>query len=427
MSVFPRLAGRMAQARLPHRTVRLRITLLYGGLFLVSGALLLAVTYILVLRAVSPPGPGDVPSSSDVVTSPQDGQPAVPPLGGAEQGPGGQAQVQPGSALSEQLGRVMRELLVNSGIALALMSGVSIVLGWIVAGRILRPLRTITSTARDISATNLHRRLALDGPQDELKELGDTFDSLLERLEASFRAQRQFVANASHELRTPLARQRVLGQVALSDPGATAASLREAHERILVANAYQERLIEALLTLTRGHVGIEVREPFDLAQPTHEVVQTRQAEADYRGVQLRAAIYPALMAGHRNLTERLVANLVDNALKYNVPGGWVEVSSGIVDGQATLTVSNTGPLVHPDVIDELFQPFRRLDTTRAAKADGLGLGLSIVRAVADAHDATVDTTARPEGGLTISVTFPTVTSRIHLLASRTEQIPARHR
>jgi signal transduction histidine kinase len=380
----------MAHVQLPRRTVRLRLALLYGGLFLISGTALLAVTYVLVRHAVDPPGGGDLP-----VRVPPESRPPLPPPPSVA-----------GKPPTVQLSEIMQKLLINSGLALALMSVTSVALGWIVAGRMLRPLRTITAAARDISATSLHRRLAIEGPDDELKELGDTFDRLLDRLESSFQVQRSFVANASHELRTPLARQRALGQVALSDPDATVGSLRAAHERILLAGHHQERLIEALLTLTRGQAGIDVREPFDLAQLTQDVIDARRAEADCRAVTFRPAISPALVAGHRSLAERLVANLVDNALNYNTPHGWIDVATSTAAGRATLSVTNTGPLVPPDAVDDLFRPFHRLGTDRAAQPDGLGLGLSIVQAIADAHDATRTTTARPEGGLAITVAFP---------------------
>jgi signal transduction histidine kinase len=407
MSVITRLTSRIARPHLPRRTVRLRMTLLYGGLFLISGAALLAITYVLVRHAVGggpfkgsdfvpAPGGSRGPTSPDPDTLPPPSQPGAIEM----------LSIQAEQALIRQKAAVMHQLLINSGIALALMSVISIVLGWIVAGRILGPLRTITAAARDISATSLHQRLALDGPSDELKELGDTFDGLLGRLESSFQAQRQFVANASHELRTPLARQRALGQVALSDPDATVESLRTAHERILAAGAQQERLIEALLTLTRSHLGIEVRHPFDLAQLTREVVDARRSEAEYRTVTVQPSISAATAAGHRPLAERLVTNLVDNALRHNIPHGWVEVTIRTVDGHAVLTVANTGPVVPPEAIDQLFQPFQRLGTARTGRGEGLGLGLSIVQAIATAHDATITTSARPEGGLTITVTFP---------------------
>ncbi|GAA3599261.1 hypothetical protein GCM10022419_098710 [Nonomuraea rosea] len=240
-----RLAG-----RLPRHTVRLRLTLLYGSLFLVSGTVLLAITYALMRQAVS----GSM-ATSFISSSP--GDVSAPPLN-MPPGKSGAVQLLPAElqqALEHQRAEALHQLLINSGIALALMSVLSVALGWIIAGRVLSRLRTIIATAQDISATDLHRRLTLDGPADELKALGDTIDGLLSRLEASFQAQRQFVANASHELRTPLTRQRALGQVALSDPMASTQSLREAHEQILATGAHQERLIEALLTLSRGHAG----------------------------------------------------------------------------------------------------------------------------------------------------------------------------
>ncbi|MBT2398218.1 HAMP domain-containing sensor histidine kinase [Streptomyces sp. ISL-100] len=422
MSVIARLTSRIARSSLPRRTVRLRMTLLYGGLFLVSGAALLGVTYVLTSRAVSArPAKGFIPApgTSDALPPPEG---ARDPLrrSGSEMLSNAAEQI-----LAHQKAVVMQELLVQSGIALALMLVISIVLGWIVAGRMLRPLRTITATARDISATSLHQRLALDGPADELKELGDTFDGLLSRLEASFQAQRQFVANASHELRTPLARQRTLGQVSLSDPDATVESLRAAHQRILAAGAQQERLIEALLTLARSQGGIDVREPFDLARMAHEVVEARSAEARYRGITFRCSISPALAAGHRNLAERLVTNLVDNALRHNMPHGRIDVTTRTVEGRATLTLTNTGPLVPPNAIEQLFQPFQRLGATRAARTEGLGLGMSIVAAIADAHDADITTSARPGGGLTVTVTFPDVSNRAAAALPRPEQATAR--
>lgn len=428
MSVVARLRSRVIRPRLPRRTVRAKMTLLYGGLFLISGAALLAIAYLLVRYSVLGDPPMD--SSSNFATPPPDNGGIKPPENseGPVDSPQDQSvaidmlSAQAQKALARQRSLVMHQLLVNSGIALALMSVISIALGWIVAGRILRPLRTITAAARDISATSLHQRLALDGPGDELKELGDTFDGLLSRLESSFQTQRQFVANASHELRTPLARQRALGQVALSDPEATVESLRAAHERILAAGAQQERLIEALLTLTRSHVGIEVRQPFDLAQLTHEVVDPRKAEAAFRTVKIRSSVSAAVAAGHRPLAERLVVNLVDNAIRHNTPHGEVEVTTRTVDGHAVLTVANTGPVVPPDAIDRLFQPFQRLGTNRTGgRSEGLGLGLSIVQAIATAHDATVTTTAGAKGGLIITVTFPAVSNHAPLTRHRPEQ------
>jgi signal transduction histidine kinase len=425
MSVIARLTSRIARPHLPRRTVRLRMTVLYGGLFLISGAALLAITYILVRHAVD----GHPIGVSGFVLAPGGSAPlqTMPPPGQAGREFAEMVSVQAKEAMERQKSAVLHQLLLQSGIALALTSVSSIALGWIVAGRVLRRLRMITTAARDISATNLHQRLALDGPGDELKELGDTFDGLLGRLEASFQAQRQFVANASHELRTPLARQRALGQVALSDPAATAESLRTAHERILAAGTEQERLIEALLTLTRGQAGIEVRLPFDLAQLTHQVVDARRSEADYRTVTIRSSISPALAAGHLPLTESLVSNLVDNAIRYNVPHGRVEITTRTAGGQAVLAIANTGPVVPQDAVEQLFQPFQRLGTPRTGRREGLGLGLSIVQAIATAHDATITTSARPEGGLTIAVTFPAVSNHAPLTPPQPEQATAQTR
>lgn len=373
--------------------MRLRLTLLYGGLFLLCGAVLLVVTYALVRHAVEPKTDGQqfsYPGLSDRPEKP------LPPDGPASWISPGDVAQEAEAALRTQRVTVLDELLVQSGIALAIMAVLALALGWWIAGRILGRLRTITLAARQISATNLHHRLALPGPNDELKELSDTFDELLGRLEASFQAQRQFVANASHELRTPLARQRAIGQVAMDDPDATVASLRAAHERVLAAGAQQEQLIEAMLTLTRGHTGFAVRKPFDLDEVVTAVVAPRRPP----DVELRTSLAPCPVSGHRALAERLVVNLVDNAIRHNVPGGWVEVTCG----GGVLTVTNSGPVVPAGAVRQLFQPFERLG--RARTGTGLGLGLSIVQAVATAHDARVTAVPRVEGGLIVTVTFP---------------------
>jgi signal transduction histidine kinase len=411
---------------LPRRTVRLRLTLLYGGLFLVSGAALLAITYALVAHNTS--GliftQGNRTSASVVVEGSgasggeRESKPQIqsngPPPGSRPRRierltPTQQRQQDKRLAdeAERQHASVLHELLLQSGIALGLMSVISIALGWLVAGRVLRPLRTITTAARQISATNLHERLELEGPDDELKELGDTFDELLARLEAAFQAQRQFVANASHELRTPLARQRALVQVAIADPDATVKTLRAAHTRVLAAGAEQQRLIEALLTLTRAQRGVERREPFDLARLASSIVRARRSEAESRGLEIHAALSTAPTAGDPRLVESLLANLVDNALRYNVPGGQVDVTTAVRGGRSLLSISNTGAVVPPGAVKRLFQPFQRLGSDRTRHRDeGSGLGLSIVKAIADAHDATVIARPPPEGGLHVDVSFP---------------------
>jgi signal transduction histidine kinase len=310
-------------------------------------------------------------------------------------------------------GRVLAGIQANTDAqvirAVATLVGLimlSLAAGWLIAGRFLRPLRTITATAQDISARNLNRRLALTGRNDEFKDLGDTLDGLFERLEASFEAQHHFVANASHELRTPLAAERTLLQVTLADPGATADTLRETCQQVLLLGDQQERLIEALLTLASSERGVEQWEPFDLADITGQVIDERRQEAERRGIHLQAALTAAPATGDPSLAESLVANLVDNAIRHNIPGGRAEVSTTMTDGRAVIRVTNTGTVIPPAELDRLFQPFQQLGHQRIRHGDRYGLGLAIVRAIATAHKATITATARPEGGLDLEVSFP---------------------
>jgi signal transduction histidine kinase len=268
------------------------------------------------------------------------------------------------------------------------MTVASVGLGWLVAGRVLRPLRAITGAARSISASSLPSRLALTGPHDELKELGDTFDGLLARLEAAFSAQRQFAANASHELRTPLARQRTLIEVALADPQPPVLALQAACGRALATGEQQERLIEALLTLARSQRGLDQLELVDLAAITADVVGAQQAQAAGHQVTVDAVIGSAVTTGDARLAERLVTNLVDNAIRYNQPDGWVRIRTGTLDGLATLRIENSGPVIPPAEVARLFGPFQRLTPDRTGGAStGTGLGLSIVNAITIAHQA----------------------------------------
>jgi signal transduction histidine kinase len=282
------------------------------------------------------------------------------------------------------------------------MALVSIGLGWLMAGRALRPVRTMGLRARGISERTLHERLALEGPNDELKELGDAFDGLLSRLESAFESQRRFVANASHELRTPITVERTLVEVALADPDANTDSLRATCERVLAASEQQERMIEALLTLARSQRGLDAREELDLAAVAAGVLEG----ASPNGVRIDAALDPGHTTGDPALVERLVANLVDNALHYNVQSGWVTVSTGMRDGKPTLRVTNSGPEIPPDRAAALIEPFRRLDGDRNGHARGVGLGLSIVDAIATAHGADLRARPREGGGLNVEVRFP---------------------
>ena len=315
----------------------------------------------------------------------------------------------------------LHQLLIDLGIALAIVAIVSMGLGWLVAGRALRPLQTITKAARAISSTNLHRRLSLSGPNDELRELGDTFDDLLERLERSFAAQRQFVANASHELRTPLTLERAVIEVALADPAATTADLRATCERVLAIGEQQERMIEALLTLARSERGLDQRRVFDLSASVRDVLGSRRPEIAARELRLEDDPGHALTSGDPRLVERLVANLLDNAIRHNRAGGWIRIATAADSGEAVLSVANSGPVVPEDQVERLFEPFRRLGPARSAGEDGHGLGLSIVAAIAGVHGARTTVQAPREGGLEITVRFPGARGVAPLASERAAQ------
>ncbi|MFL6075943.1 MAG: sensor histidine kinase [Mycobacteriales bacterium] len=381
-------SDRPRRRRLPRIrwTVRLRLTVLYGGLFLLSGAALLAVTYALVVRRGTPR-----------LYVHGGGQPPADLLHDAETA---RAYAQ----ARHQHAAELRQLFTDSVLAIALMAVVSVVLGWLMAGRALRPVRTMADRARRISERNLHERLAVAAPDDELKDLADTVDGLLGRLDGAFEAQRRFVANASHELRTPLTVQRALIEVALSDPDADAASLRAVCERVLVSGEGQERLIEALLTLASSQRGLDVRAPLDLCPLVAGVLRDRDPAA-VNGADVRSELSPAWTAGAPRLVERLAGNLVDNALRYNVPDGWVRVWTGTAGGRPALRVSNSGPVIPDDRVGALFQPFQRLEPV-PEPGGGHGLGLSIVSAIAAAHDAEVAARPLPAGGLDVEVRFP---------------------
>jgi signal transduction histidine kinase len=291
-------------------------------------------------------------------------------------------------------------------VAFAIMAVLSLAAGWLIAGRFVRPLRAIITTARDISASNLHRRLGARGRGDELTELGETLDDLFGRPEASFQAQRHFIANASHELRTPLTAGRALLQVALADPEPTVETLRATCEELVELGCQQERLISALLALASSQRGIGQLEHLDLADIAGDALLARQEEAGRRGIRLRAALAAAPVAGDPSLTESLVANLLDNAIRHNQPGGQADISTALTTAGAVVAVSSTGTIVPPDAVQDLFQPFRQLGIQRTRHGEGHGLGLAIVRAIADAHGAALTARARPAGGLDIRVTFP---------------------
>jgi signal transduction histidine kinase len=423
MSVATRLNRRITQLavgrHLPHRTARVRLTLLYGGVFLLSGAALVAITYVLFQQATeyTKPHLPNIPHAPAIqqVQLPelprflpqlrqdqyqllkdqrQLTQPDLRPIGRAvhpleysvpaltrdqrqlardqhqlTQAVNQLAQAvhqitRAGSIQAAQRAADSHELLVNSGIALAIMAVLALAAGWLVAGRVLHPL------------------------------------------EDSYRAQRQFVANASHELRAPLTRMRALSEVALASSEANFFSLRNAHDRVLASGAHLEQLIDALLALTRSQAGLERHEPVDVAVLATRALQTERPEVDRLGLDVDATLDPAPIAGDPRLLERLITNLIDNATRHNTPGGRVEITTGTRDRRAFFSVANTGPPVPPEQIERLFQPFQRLVDARTQHNNGHGLGLSIVQAIADAHRAELTAHPRPEGGLAIELSFP---------------------
>jgi signal transduction histidine kinase len=361
-------------------SLRARMTLLYGAVICASGIALLGVTQLL--------APGLLDHGGHKAGGPD----------------------LPGAVTPRPLTRLPLTIGLSAfwsiAAAFAVMAVLSLAVGWLIAGRFVRPLRAIITTARDISASNLHRRLGVRGSGDEFTELGETLDDLFARLEASFQAQRHFIANASHELRTPLTAGRALLQVALTDPEPTVETLRATCEELVELDGQQERLIAALLALASSQRGIGQLECLDLADIAGDALLARQEEAGRHGIHLRAALAPAPVTGDPNLTESLVANLLDNAIRHNHPDGQAEISTALTTAGATITVSNTGTLVPPDAVQDLFQPFRQLGTQRTRHGAGHGLGLAIVRAIADAHGAALTAHARPAGGLDIEVIFP---------------------
>jgi signal transduction histidine kinase len=396
--------------RLPARTARLRLTLLYGALFLASGAGLLAITYVLVRSTGSSFYFTGRDNQPGVLTrSPAREQARPSPAFHARPGTHGLS----GSTLQafaaqarHQHATDLHHLLIWSMIALAMMAIVSIALGYYVAGRVLGPLRTITTTARAISARNLGERLALDGPDDEFKALGDTLDDLLARLQTAFVAQQHFVANASHELRSPLALEQTLLQLALSDQNPSIAALRTTCEKLLATSKRQQGLIEALLTLATSERGLDHHEPIDLSVLADNTLLALRPDADQQGIGITTHVASAPASGHPALVERLIANLIDNAIRYNRPGGCVHVHTAIEDGRAQLLVWNTGPEISPTDIERILEPFQRLKTTRTNGHTGYGLGLSIVQAISTAHHAQLTAQPRPNGGLNVRVKFP---------------------
>ncbi|HEX6470743.1 MAG TPA: ATP-binding protein [Streptosporangiaceae bacterium] len=395
-----RALGR-AWARRPPATIRLRLTALYGGLFLAVGAVLLAITYGLFARQIERrAGPGIGVSGRP----PPAPAPFLPPV---ERRNIDALREHLTQALAQQRADALHQLLLRSTEALGIVSVIAVALGWLMAGRVLRPLRDITATARRLSTDTMDERINLRGPRDEIKELADTFDEMLGRLAAAFEAQRRFVANASHELRTPLTVQRAAVDVALADPNPTVESLLTMGRRVRRAVSHHEHLIASLLTLARSERGVQRYEDVDLAVTVERALAAVRSDVDAVGLTVSSELRPSPVRGDPVLLERLAANLIDNAVRHNAPGGWIEVATAAGDrGTARLRVSNGGRLIPASMVGPLFEPFRRQAADRAADGQGHGLGLSIVAAITAAHRGAVAAAARRDGGLDVTVTLP---------------------
>jgi signal transduction histidine kinase len=384
-------------------SVRTRLALTFAGLFLLTGAVLLVVNYTLVRTALPSAGSyGGVGGNEKSETGAQyhtEDEADNPPQ---------MTVTTVNGVIDDYRASALNTMLVISGIALVLVGAMAGLLGWLMADRSLRPVKRITATARRLEAGQMDKRINHEGPDDELKELADTFDGMLDRLAGSFDSQRRFIANASHELRTPLAVQRTMVEVAMADPTASPDLMRlGAH--LLHTNERTEALIEGLLVLARSDRGLGNKEPVRLDHIAMAVLDGTRHLADDAGVTLLPVLAPRVVAGDPVLLERLITNLVHNAVHYNERGGTVTVEVG---EYPALVVVNTGPNVPPDQVNALFEPFRRLDRDRTGHRAGAGLGLSIVRSVVHAHDGSVSATPNPGGGLRITVKLPVRDGRV---------------
>ncbi len=383
------------------RTIRLRLAVLYGLVFLVTGAILLTIGYALVRHNLS------VRPNVRAALQKLGIRPPVqnPLLGRSLIGAGGPLDFRVIDTVRAQLrSDELHRLVIEYLAALGVMTMVSVGAGWLLAGRVLRPLREITATARRVSGENLGERIALVGPEDELKELADTFDGMLQRLDSAFASQRHFVANASHELRTPLAIMRTEIDVALADPDANADELRAMGEAVRDTVDRNERLIESLLMLARSESATGHAEPADLAPLAGDCITDLRARAEEAHITIRAELEPAVVRGDPALLERMIANLLDNAIRHNVPDGWITVRTRQAGATVELEIANGGRHLDSDTAATLTEPFRRVDRT----AGGFGLGLSIVRSVAEAHGGRAAVRAPSAGGLVVNVSLPAV-------------------
>jgi signal transduction histidine kinase len=407
--------------RLWPQKVRTRLTLIYAALFFAAGAVLLTLTYGLVASNLpTKPSPAVATVSSQELNALNrdcgplrslvkgtKGKPTNAHLRSLPGCKAAESAYYAGTAAGIQSLRqnTLAKLLGFWLLGLGVMTVASGGLGWFMSGRVLRPVRVITETARRASEQHLGERLALTGATDELKELADTFDDMLERLDAAFATQRRFVANASHELRTPLTVMRTAIDVTLAKPSPTARQLTDMAVRVRRSIDRAETMVEALLTLAVSDQGKLSTEFSDLATWAEDAIDAAAPEIERLDLRVAAELYPAETTGDPQLLERMVWNLVDNAVRHNEPGGWIRLRTGSRDAVAYLEIANSGPFVPDDTVPSLFEPFRRMDS-RTGLSDGFGLGLSIARSVVTAHRATVSARSQPDGGLDISVVIP---------------------
>jgi signal transduction histidine kinase len=387
-------------------TVRLRLTLLYGGLFLIAGALLLTLNYFLVRRSITLDS-AEVHARAEELLKESVG-PLEAEFRDAGHANGGRRFQEVLEIAQRQfISETTRELVLQSLIALSGMAVVAMALGWFVAGRVLHPLKEITATARRLSEQNLHERISMQGPHDELRELADTLDDMLRRLEAAFESQRDFVSNASHELLTPLSIVRAELDVTLADPNVTTRELRAMAETVRIATERSEKLIQRLLALAQSERGVATRTEVGIDELARDATAHLEPLARRGNVHIVSDLEEATVHGDRVLLERLVANLIENAILHNRPGGEARIRTGAENGRSVLRVDNDGSeTISADAMPRLFEPFARVGGDRLEHREGFGLGLSIVRSVAQAHSAAVDAVPRPDGGLSITVTFP---------------------
>ncbi|MGW0660942.1 sensor histidine kinase [Streptodolium elevatio] len=396
-------------------TLRARLTVIYGAMFLVAGVVLLGLTYALFTQQLERSRVVKVTTGASTPATPQSEallQQQVFAVGADGELHVGEAARREMQSYKEHLrDAATTSMITQGGVALAIVGGLAAGFGWLIAGQVLRPLHRVTDTARRIAAApaanrGLRERIALRGPDDEVKELAETFDRMVERLDRSFDGQRRFVANASHELRTPLTLGRALVEVAMHR-GTASDDVQRLGAKLLEISTRHERLLGGLLALADAENELTERASLDLADIVGHVVSQTTPAAARAGVTVHEHAGESLVVGDALLLERLVHNLVENGIRHNTADGWVAVTSRTLpDGRAEIEVANSGDHIEPDDVPNLFEPFHRLGGHRPADAGGAGLGLSIVQAVARAHGGDVTAHARPDGGLAVIATFP---------------------